>query len=613
MSVMSNADTKSIETKDRSMDHKSGNGLDRNKTHTIDVIPALWSAKAVPQTPQFFDPYKLVGDCYERISTADEWEIPGSEDLPYLAHIKSLSPTWRTLRHLADWMQVGTTPLRWAELKRYPDQRKERAHRTKINFIEYQPAAAPVTTPITTSMALKETLHALSHDQSKAPPLRLFIVEDLSQQVIELLGSRFDIDPLFFREQIDEYVWHNTRDPWAMPPSLMSNMKHRPWFKMRNIRLRYHSSEDEFHKSRVEANSWNVLRRPDNDENHWHYQDKDGAVVSILRTRTTMWIGKDKKCGNGTVGIVLLDPTVSQGQPLWYDRTMWLPTPKMGAQVIPHIKSSVSWFEDICQMTKVFPWFELSEGHPINAQVLAKPTLYTICAEWLVVCDYVRSRLSQIEWELELPRLFRSKGDAIDTSLKRLHVWRRQVPVFREMVTETLDHALPAAARLTTPSSQPSSAAPNSPMSVRTMFSEKLVINFDNVDGFEDIIPDFQRVLASINELQERVERLTGIVTAEIQIEDSRRGLIENHNMARLTWLATIFIPMTFISGLYSMNESVSALKDTYGWYFLTAVPFTLIVMAIGWVAGGGSLSPWKSTSPKEKGLIGGVENKKAK
>ena len=123
-------------------------------------------------------------------------------------------------------------------------------------------------------------------------------------------------------------------------------------------------------------------------------------------------------------------------------------------------------------------------------------------------------------------------------------------------------------------------------------------------------MPDFRRVLNAVNELQERVDRLTNIVTSEISIEDSRRGLNENHNLARLTWLATTFIPLTFVASLYSMNESVAALRDTYGWYFLTAIPFTLIVMAIGWVAGGGSLKPWKDTKPK--GLIGGKENKKA-
>ncbi|KAF1836636.1 hypothetical protein BDW02DRAFT_222005 [Decorospora gaudefroyi] len=579
------------------------------------TIPALWSAKNIPHSANFPDPYALIGDAYQRVPASDEWEIPtSSKTLPYLAHIKSLSTSWRTLHHLVDWMQVGTTPLRWNELKHHPVELEQRAKKTNITLIEYQPAKAPRTIPIQTSSALQETLQALSHEHWEAPPLRLFVVEDLSQQVIELLGSRFDIDPLFFREQIDDYVWHNTRDPWAMPPSLMSSMKYRQWFRMRNVRLRYFRSEKEFEQSRYEANTWNVLRRPDNDENHWHYQDGEGAIVSIMRTRTTVWIGKDSACGNGIVGIVLLDPTVSQGRPLWYDRSNWLPTPKMGTQTYPSIKSSVSWFEDIVQMTTAFPWFELTKGHEINAQVLAKPTIYTICAEWLVVCDYVKARLSQIEWELEMPRLFRSKGDAIDSSLKRLHTWRRQIPVFREMVTETLEHALPVAARLTASSPQ-STMAPNSPLSYTAPsgLSDKIIINFENLDGFEDIVPDFRRVLAAVNELQERVDRLTSIVTSEISIEDSRRGLEENHNMARLTWLATIFIPLTFISGLYSMNESVAELRTTYGWYFLTAIPFTLIVMAIGWVAGGGSLKPWNKGNTTQKGMIGGRENKKAK
>lgn len=239
-----------------------------------------------------------------------------SKRLPYLAHIKSLSTSWRTLRQLADWMQVGTTPLRWMEVKEDNEDRQRRVNKTNVTFIEYQPASEPKAISIKTSSALREVLQSLSHERMKQPPQRLFIVEDLSQQVIEILGERFDIDPLFFREQIEDYVWYNTRDPCAMPPSLVSSMKHRQWFRMRSMRLRYHKTKQDYEKSRLEANTWNVHRRPDNDENHWHYQDSEDSVVSIIRTRTTVWIGKDKKCGNGTVGIVLLDPTVSQGRPL---------------------------------------------------------------------------------------------------------------------------------------------------------------------------------------------------------------------------------------------------------------------------------------------------------
>jgi Mg2+ and Co2+ transporter CorA len=540
----------------------------------------------------------------------------GSKEMPYLAHIKSLTPTWRTLRYLADWMEVGTAPSRWGkvrDLKQY----EERRNRTIITYVEYSSAAAskPQETLITSPVALRELLESLSHEKGKQPPLRLFIVEDLSQQVIELLGSRFDIDPMFFRDQVDDFVWHNVRDPWAQPPSLQSNMKHRQWFLMRNVRMRYYKTFNDFEKARDEAASWNVQRRPDDDENHWKFADSDGAVVSTMRTRTALWVGKDKQCDNATVGILLVDPTTSHGQPLWYDRSNWLPVPKMHDPPShnPPSRLSESWYKDILSMTKSFPWFDApnpsTSTSMMNAHVLAKPALYTICAEWLIVCDYVKTRLSQIERELEMPHLFRSKGDAIESSLKRLHTWRRQIPVFKEMLTDTIQYALPAAARLAAaPSTSP---APTSPLSTRSLVIETGGdgINFEDYTGYEDIAPDFRRVAKAIDILQERVDRLTDIVTSEINIEDSRRGLVENHNMARLTWLATVFIPLSFISSMYSMNEDITALKITYGWYWLTAVPFTLSVMLVGWCVGTESWTPWKVSG--RGGIFGSKEVKK--
>jgi hypothetical protein len=39
------------------------------------TIPTLWSAKHIPHSEDFPDPYELIGDAYERIPVADEWEI----------------------------------------------------------------------------------------------------------------------------------------------------------------------------------------------------------------------------------------------------------------------------------------------------------------------------------------------------------------------------------------------------------------------------------------------------------------------------------------------------------------------------------------------------------
>jgi hypothetical protein len=39
------------------------------------TIPALWSAKNIPHSANFPDPYELIGDAYTRIAVANEWEL----------------------------------------------------------------------------------------------------------------------------------------------------------------------------------------------------------------------------------------------------------------------------------------------------------------------------------------------------------------------------------------------------------------------------------------------------------------------------------------------------------------------------------------------------------
>jgi Mg2+ and Co2+ transporter CorA len=213
-----------------------------------------------------------------------------------------------------------------------------------------------------------------------------------------------------------------------------------------------------------------------------------------------------------------------------------------------------------------------------------KPAIFTICAEWLVVTEYVKARLAQIEVELDKPKGFRAKGDVIERSLKRLHTWRRQVPVFREMVTEILEQDLPIASRLTAPP------------------------QMQNVPGgnMDDILPDFERVMRALNELQDRVDRLSSIVSSEISMEDSRHSLEENHNLARLTWLATTFIPLSFVTGLFSMTDDLSSMAVTFGWYFLAAVPLTIACMIVAARVGKGWREETKAKKQRETIGVGG-------
>jgi hypothetical protein len=456
-------------------------------------------------------------------------------------------------------MEVGTTPLRWHNVQKQPKQREERAERTRVTFIEY--SSQPKKRDIRTAGELKCVLSDISCNPTEDVPFGLFLVEDLSRDVVEMLGSKFDIDPLFFREQIVDYSWFNTRDPWAMAPSLMASMRHRDWFRIRNVRLRYFTSNRSFHNAQLESRTFNVQRRPDDDENTWLYMDKVGATVAMTRTKTSIWIGNNGPNGRGTIGIVLLDPTVREGTPLWYGHTNWLPVPSMNGQGSPEMPPD-TLFEQIVRATATYPWFP-SPPTASPQDVFVNPTLFTLSAEWLVVCEYIKTRLGQLEYELEKPAIFSSKGDMFQTSLARLQVWRRAVPVFREMVTETIEHALPAASRLT-------ALGPGAASSV------------------DDIAPDFKRIFYALSELQSRADNMTSVIMSKMSIEDTRRGLTESHSLARLTWLATIFIPLSWVTGLFSMTDDLATMKETFGWYFAAALPLTAFCLVFAWSASNG-------------------------
>jgi hypothetical protein len=145
-------------------------------------------------------------------------------------------------------------------------------------------------------------------------------------------------------------------------------------------------------------------------------------------------------------GVVLVDPTVTEGFPLWYDRANWLPIPDVEDPGPPPSKSS-GFLLDIVQKTITYPWYSSTDN--IDLRMIIHPTIYTICAEWLLVCKYVNTRLSQIEWQLDMPSMFAPRGPKIDRCLRSLGTWRRHLPVWKDMVNDTLDEVLPAVARLT--------------------------------------------------------------------------------------------------------------------------------------------------------------------
>jgi len=266
----------------------------------------------------------------------------------------------------------------------------------------------------------------------------------------------------------------------------------------------------------------------------------------------------------------LVDPTVQTGFPLWHGYRNWEDTPSMkelNGKMPPPGPTRKSFFDDLIY------WLEKPEafGQPPagcvtpNVHIPIQALLYLVCGEWLTIAEYVQTRLAQVEWEIAFPGHFLNSGETIDAALGKLHIWRRLVPLYHRMLTETLQRVFDF----------PCHSSPSG------MASSPLLQEATKEPGpITALREDFNRLLVSMDEFQQQIDRLTSVVTASISIDDSHRGLRDTTNVTRLTWLATCFIPLSLTASVFSMQEYIASIKYIIGWYFLAS--FLLVLLTVG-------------------------------
>ena len=110
------------------------------------------------------------------------------------------------------------------------------------------------------------------------------------------------------------------------------------------------------------------------------------------------------------------------------------------------------------------------------------------------------------------------------------------------------------------------------------------------------LIEDYKYIAFSVDAYSRRLEALVSIATSLIQAIDCRRSLTEILYTSRLTYLALSFIPLTFISGLFSINENIAPGGKLFGLYFAVSIPLYILVFLV--------VHPPKSTPNAIKAFI---------
>jgi hypothetical protein len=210
-------------------------------------------------------------------------------------------------------MQIGTHPERWKDLKQpaersatIEEKRKARLEKTKVRRLDYFDTERIESENFDSAEnsdaanMLTQDLDLTSIDQKVQ--FRLYVVEDLSRDVIEALGSKLSIEPSFFRAHIVDYAWYNVRDRWRDPPNLDVIGRRQNWIQLRYVTARYFKTRKEFGMAVKEAEDFNILRRPDDDISNKSWWDEKYAIVGLTRSRATFWLKPEHTHGTPAIG-----------------------------------------------------------------------------------------------------------------------------------------------------------------------------------------------------------------------------------------------------------------------------------------------------------------------
>ena len=492
-------------------------------------------------------------------------------------------------------MDVTTTPVKWESNFRPPNdpskedarvrdekesEVKERSSRTEVAVLDFGtipngPNGEKVRRKDCKNS--KELVEALSLRQDKSPDVtaRLYIVEDLSTDVIEALGAKFDIDPLFFRNQMGDYMWNNPRDQWVDLPSLDAVSRKRSFFSIRYFQPRYFRSELSYNQGITEMANFNVLRRMDNNR-PWEgtaLYDTRGSDVGLVRSKMSLWVRKNETKEDMVLGILLVDPTIEAGYRLWggYQNFENCPSMKHIAiktaqkmdPFVPPPRTSI--FEEVIYWTSKLNDDEIA-ALPSNPRIFVKKALLIVCAEWRILAKYLTTRMTQLEWELddvdkgtptrstqnveELYPFRHPKG--LEESFNALNKWKRRMPVYQEWITETLNHII-----------------------IREDFMSS------KSSAISELKDDFLELQAALAEVIGRSDRIQSSVANIVSITENKKAIRLNQIAMRLTYLAVVFVPMTFVSGLFSMQADVTQLAMTFWIYFACAIPLTILAFIV--------------------------------
>ncbi|KAH7122119.1 hypothetical protein B0J13DRAFT_589427 [Dactylonectria estremocensis] len=383
---------------------------------------------------------------------------------------------------------------------------------------------------------------------------RFIFVEDIGPRLISLLGALLDVDPVFFASHISTDLRNleiAVPPPSAvLPPSIVSERGY--------LHLHYQQVVSLGPADALKDTAYSLKSNSNIPRNIRRLPPLSGTQLALARACCSVLV---KKIANGSsICLCLIDPPV---------RTA-IDTPKLSPQkAYPawHLHGGLEDFgppalyssyvngkdNDLWDNSSMLSSLLRYYRTPLLGFSSLNPTILDV--------GYYPVRLVLSEWSvytLLISRYFKYYEYSLNDMAHRLHDddiidlqrWRRR------------------------------SKQSQQKLSVLAAFISYWTQQ-DAKQEWAVVLDDVHHVRQQLKYYSQSLEQIVMVATSMVQLFDSRRSILEAVNVRRLTYIALVFVPLSWVASLFSMSEGYVPGNRNFWVYFATALPVVVVVLLV--------------------------------
>lgn len=185
--------------------------------------------------------------------------------------------------------------------------------------------------------------------------------------------------------------------------------------------------------------------------------------------------------------------------------------------------------------------------------------IYRLAAlNWLVINEYVRRELATMGYVLERQE---PGFQDLESYLKDLYIYNRRFTKYRETIARMKEECANRG-------QHPWAKSSHSGSNLAAEHARALEI-------------DFQYLEKKFQATGQKVDKSISLLTTLVAIEEAKQARDENHGVARLSFLAIVFLPFSTVATVLSMQGTYAPGQSQFGLFWIVALSLTAVVIGL--------------------------------